>query len=157
MRRLADERDAPVAEGDEVPGGQCPAGAVVDAHAGQAGVDVSISTVGNRAADQPVAFVADQWQRDDDQAVEDQAAWKFHQLCTGLRRRLDVVQDDLAAVWGQSGDDAADSLKRRLLVEERHQHSDEAAAFTLFSGGFRGRLIAELPRPTRAPSRESPR
>ena len=92
-----------------------------------------MSTVGNRAADQPVAFVVDQRQGDDDQTVENGATWKFQQLRTSLRRRLDIVQHDRAAVRSQPRHDAAQPLKGRLLVEERHEHSDQRTAFTPIS------------------------
>jgi hypothetical protein len=54
--------------------------------------------------------------------------WNFHQSAPRSVGRVDVVQHDLEAVRLQRLHDAAQALVRRRLVEERHQHADEALA-----------------------------
>src|SRR3954454_13102429 len=95
-------------------------------------------------ADEAIAFVTDQRQRDHDEPIENCAAWKFHHFCTRLGRRLDVVEDDLAAVQGQARNDPTNARERRLLVEEGHHDTDKTIAFSLLSRRFTRTVIAEL-------------
>jgi hypothetical protein len=99
-----------------------------------------MSTVGNLALTSRSPSSPTKRQGDDDETVEQGAPWKFHHFCPCLGRRLDVVQHHLAAVQGQTRDDAADALEGRLLVEERHHDSDEPIGFFLVRERFSGRL-----------------
>ncbi len=117
---------------------------IVDADARQARVRRVDQDGGKSGVDQPVAFVADQGQRDHDQPVENQTAWKFHQFGSSLTGRLDVVQHHFAAVRGEPRDDAADPLKGRLLVEERNENADQPTALSLFSGRFSRPVVPEF-------------
>ena len=122
--RLADERDALVAQRQEVVGGDPAAGAVVDDDARQRRVRRVDQHGRERRLGEPVAFVGAQRERDDDQPVE-LVPWNFHQPSAGPIGGVDVVQHDLEAVRLQRPDDAAEALVRGRLVEVRDEHADE--------------------------------
>ena len=54
------------------------------------------------------------------------------------------MQHHFATVRSEPRDDAADPLERRLLVEERNEHTDQPTALSLFSGRFSRSVVAEL-------------
>ena len=150
--RLTDERDAFVAERQQVLGGDPSAVAVVDHDAGQRrvrGVDQHRRELRHGEA---VALVGTQRERDDDQTLE-LVPWNFQQAAMGAIGRVDVVQHDLETVRLQRLHDAAQTLVRRRLVEERHQHADEALAFRPAPGGRTSRAVVRAPPSPPAPCR----
>ena len=125
---LADERDAFVAERQQVLRRDASAVAVVDHDARQRGmprVDQHRRKLGHSEA---VALVGAQRERQDDQTLE-LVPWNFQQAPVGVIGRVDVVQHDLEFVRLQRLHDATQTLVRRRLIEERHEHPDEALTF----------------------------
>ncbi len=122
--RLADERDALVAQRQEVFGGDPAASAVVDDDARHRRVHRVDQHDRELRVGEPVTLVGAQRERDDDQPIE-LCPWKFHQASPGAIRGVDVVQHDLEAVRLQRPHDAAQALVRGGLVEVRHEHPDE--------------------------------
>ena len=148
--RLTDERDAFVAERQQVLGGDPSAVAVVDHDARQRGVRGVDQHRRELRHGEAVALVGTKWQREDDQTLE-LVPWNFQQAAMGVIGRVDVVQHDLEVVRLQRLHDAAQTLIRRRLVEERHEHSDEALAFRPAPGGRATRAVVQLPNRQPAP------
>ena len=126
-------------------GGQRSTCAIVDAHARQPGIRRIDEHRGKSGVDETLAFVADQRQGDDDQAVEDRTSWKFHQFCPCLRmvtRCCATPPRSRAAPAGRRCRGSAGTPTSRRRTAPAHRPDDRL--FPVQPADFRGRLIAEL-------------
>ena len=147
LLRLTDERDALMAERQEVLRRERPPRRSSISTLGNAGCAVSIRHRRKPGLGEAVAFIRSQREGDDDQSVE-LVPWNFHQSATGPIRCVDVVEHDLEAVRLQRLHDAAVAAgtrtARRRTAPARRRNPG-ASPYLLLTNGLDGSRAPHSP------------